>query len=79
MLKGFIAIWNMFIVQKHWTEIKSITYILCYLYLYSNVIFRQVMQGSHSPNDIKNYWKAPCVFQILDSKQVFVCVRITYI
>lgn len=52
MLKGFIAIWNMFIVQKHCTEIKSIPYILCHLYLYINVTFRHVLQ-ENSLNEVK--------------------------
>lgn len=46
-----------------------------------NVTFRQVMQENHPPHEVKNYQKAPCVLQILDSKQVkfFACIRITYI
>lgn len=68
--RDLFAIWNMFIVQNHCTEIKSITYILCHLYLYINVIFRLVMQENHSPNEVKNYWKAPRVLQILGSRQV---------
>lgn len=54
-VKRFIAIWKMFIVQKHCTEIKPITYILCHLYLHSSVTSRQGMQENHCPNQAKNY------------------------
>lgn len=36
VFKSFIAIWNMFIVQKHCTEKKSVAYILMF---FVNFIF----------------------------------------